>query len=204
MVGRCIPYWNSPFLGGMLVLGRVNIGTKLTNCQNHWWHVPCRIPWGLFRNAFRWGWDRGAEGELKMFQPHHLKGKMRWKVNMFFFCFFFWVKVGWIPSQPIPATGNYSQTDVNIGDVNPPKGKTWASTIFLYTNTTDTTTWQFWLLTFLWDSAGSPAPFFFKGHSAWNGLELVRFSRLEFRHGLYQIIISFSKFASFWNWRPFR
>lgn len=52
------------------------------------------------------------------------KGKNALKSQHVFFVFFSWVKVGWIPSQPIPATGNCSQTDVNIGDVNPPKGKT--------------------------------------------------------------------------------
>ena len=35
MVGRCIPYWNSHFLGAMLVLGRVSF--LLLTCMVRWW-----------------------------------------------------------------------------------------------------------------------------------------------------------------------
>ena len=45
MVGRCIPYWNSPFLGDMLVFGGVWIISILSNYRNgpksntHHWHL---------------------------------------------------------------------------------------------------------------------------------------------------------------------
>ena len=38
LVGRCIPYWNSPFLGDMLVFGGVDGSDK-----NHWSHCPSKV-----------------------------------------------------------------------------------------------------------------------------------------------------------------
>ncbi len=62
MVGRCISYWNSPFLGAMLVLGRVHwiyvanldsaesLSAERCPDQNGW---PNQ--WGVFPRSTQWG-----------------------------------------------------------------------------------------------------------------------------------------------------
>ena len=118
----------------MLVLGRVNIGTKADQLPKPLMTRSMPHPLRSFPQCLQVGDGIGEQKESRVSEDFFwllgitqdvstspFKGKNALKSQHVFFS---WVKVGWIPSQPIPATGNCSQTDVNIGDVNPPKGKT--------------------------------------------------------------------------------
>ena len=149
----------------------------------------------------RMGW--GSRRRTQDVSTPPFKGKNVLKSQHVFFCFFFWVKVGWILSQPIPATGNDSQSDVNIGDVNPPKGKREPQRYFCTATKNVSNHLAILLLTFFLGWRGFTCTLFFKRWMAWNGLKCVRFSLwiwtlpLPNHHFLFP-------FAAFWNWRPFR